>query len=209
MFSFFSPDSKFMQVVSRFSDLVVLNILFLLTCLPLFTIGAAFSAMYTVTFRMIRSREEPVTRSYFRAFRENFKQSTVLWLILLFVGLPAVFYIDRFYTMSGILHYLFVPFLTVFLGAVFVFSYAFPWVSQFRNSNRETLVNALLLSLGNLPRTLAVSVINLLPPALFLFQYELFLKISFLWMALYFAAAAYMNSAILWKVFQPYYPEES
>ena len=123
MFSFFSPDSKFMQVVSRFSDLVVLNILFLLTCLPLFTVGAACSALYTVTFRIIRSREEPIVRSYFRAFRENFKQGTSLWLILLFAGLPAVFYIDRFYAMEGIAHFLFVPFLTVFLGAVFVFSF--------------------------------------------------------------------------------------
>jgi len=209
MFSFFSPDSKFMQVVSRFSDLVVLNILFLLTCLPLFTVGAACSAMYTVTFRMVRGLEEPVARTYFRSFRGNFKQATSLWLILLFVGLPAVFYIDRFYAMEGMAHFLFVPFLTVFLGAVFVFSYTFPWVSQFRNSSKDTLRNALLLSLGNLPRTLAISAINLLPPVLFLFQYELFLKISFLWVALYFAAAAYMNSAILWKVFKPYYPKES
>ncbi len=208
MFSFFSPDSKFMLFLSRFSDLVILNILFLLTCLPLFTIGAASAALYTVTFRMVRSCEEPVAKSYFRAFRDNFKQGTVLWLILLLVGLPAVFYIDRFFTMSGGMHYLFVPFLVILLGTVFVFSYTFPWVSQFRNSNAETLRNALLLSVGNLPRTLAVSAIHLLPPVLYLFRYEFFLKVSFLWIALYFAAAAYMNSAILWKVFKSYYPEE-
>lgn len=208
MFSFLSPDSRFMLFVSRFSDLVILNILYLLTCLPLFTIGTATAALYTVTFRMIRAKEEPIAKSYLRAFRENFKQGTALWLLVLFVGVPALFYFDHFFTMDGSLRYLFVPFLTIFLLAVFAGSLAFPLISQFQNSTAGTLQNALILSLGNLPRTLLVSVINLLPLGLLLFRYELFLKVSFLWFALYFAAAAYMNSAILWKVFKPFYPEE-
>ena len=209
MFSFLSHDSKFMQVLSRFSDLVILNILFLLTSIPLFTAGASAGALYTAVFRMLRSKEEPVVRSYFRAFRENFKQGTALWLLFLFVALPAVFYFDRFFTAEGFVHYLFVPFLTIFLVAVFAAGYGFPWISQFRNTNGEVLRNALILGFANLPRTVAVSVINLFPIALLLFQYELFLKISFLWFSLYFSAAAYMNSAILWKVFQPFYPEET
>lgn len=208
MFSFFSPDSKFMQFLSRFADLVILNILFLLTSLPIFTIGPSSAAMYTITFRMLRCREEPVIRSYFRAFRENFRQGTVLWLIVLFAAVPALVYLDHFYTMEDGPNYLFVPFLTVFLVAVFAHCYAFPWISQFRNRTREVLRNALLLSFANLPRTIAATVINLLPLGLLLFQYELFIKVSFLWFALYFAAAAYMNTAILWKVFKPFYPEE-
>jgi len=209
MFSFLSPDSKFMQVVSRFSDLVILNILFLLTSLPVFTIGASSAAVYTLTFRMLRGREEPIVKSYFRAFRENFKQGAVLWLIILFAAVPALVYLDHFYTMEGGPNYLFVPFLTVFLVAVFAACYAFPWVSQFQNRTGEVLRNALLLSFANLPRTIAAAVINLLPLGLLLFRYELFLKVSFLWVALYFSAAAYINTAIFWKVFKPFYPEEA
>ena len=209
MFSFLSPDSRFMQGLSRFADLVILNILMLLTSLPLFTAGASAAAAYTLTFRMLRGREEPILPSYFRSFRENFRQSTALWLLLLVAGVPALVYFDRFFTMEGPLHYLFVPFLTVFLLAVLAGSFAFPLTSQFRNSLGGTLKNALLLSLANLPRSLAAAVVNLLPFGLFLFQYELFLKVSFLWVALYFSAAAYINTAIFWKVFKPFYPEEA
>ena len=198
-----------MQGVSRFADLVILNVLILLTSLPLFTVGASVSAAYTLTFRMLRSKEEPVVKSYFRAFRENFRQGTALWLILLVAAVPALIYFDRFFTMEGSFHYLFVPFLTVFVLAVCAGSFAFPLTSQFQNSLAGTLRNALLLTLANLPQALAAAVINLLPLGLYLFQYELFLKVSFLWFALYFSAAAYMNAAILWKVFKPFYPEET
>jgi uncharacterized membrane protein YesL len=198
-----------MQGISRFADLVILNVLILLTSLPLFTVGASVSAAYTLTFRMLRSKDEPVVKSYFRAFRENFRQGTALWLILLVAAVPALIYFDRFFTMEGIFHYLFVPFLTVFVLAVCAGSFAFPLTSQFQNSLAGTLRNALLLTLANLPRALAAAAINLLPLGLYLFQYELFLKVSFLWFALYFSAAAYMNVAILWKVFKPFYPEET
>ena len=82
MGSFFSPDSKFMQTMSRLADLVVLNLLFLVSCVPLFTIGAASTAMYTVCFQLGTEKESGIFRTYFRSFRENFKQSTILFLIL-------------------------------------------------------------------------------------------------------------------------------
>lgn len=208
MFSFLSPDSKFMQAVSRFADIVVLNLLFLLTSLPIFTVGAAGAAMYTLTFRMLRGREEPIVKSYFRAFRANFRQGTALWLLFLLAAVPALVYLDRCHSAEGLMHYLYLPFLSIFLLAVFLAVWAIPWSSQFHNSTRQVLSNALLLSIRNLPRTLALTAIQLFPLGLFLFGYEFFLKISFLWPSLYFAAAAYMSSAILWKCFQPYYPEE-
>jgi uncharacterized membrane protein YesL len=209
MFSFLSPDSRFMHVVSRFADLVVLNLLFLLTSLPVFTLGAAGTALYSLTFRMLRGREEPIAKSYFRAFRENFRQSTALWLLFLLAAVPAAVYFDRCFQAGGMLHYLFLPCLSICLLAVFLAVWAFPWASQFRNSTSEILSNALLLSVRNLHRTAALAALWLFPLGLFLFGYDFFLKISFLWLALYFAAAAYLSTAVLSKVFKPYYPEEA
>ena len=208
MFSFLSPDSKFMQVVNRFADLVLLNLLFVLTCLPVFTIGAATAALYSQCFGILRNRETGIVRGYFRAFRENFKQGTLLWLLMLVVCLPGLVYFDTFFAMAGLLRYLFVVFFTVVVLALFVGSYAFPWISQFANDTPTVLRNALILSLGNLPRTILVCAIQLLPWALLLLEPELFTRVSFLWFALYFSAGAYMNTAILWKVFKPYYPAE-
>lgn len=204
MFSMFSPDSKFMQVVSRVTDLILLNILYLLTCLPVFTIGAATSAMYTLCFRMMREEGSGVIRPYFRAFRENFRQGTLLWLILLLVIGPALFYFDRVWQMEGMIRIFALFFLLIAIAGLMSAGYVFPWISQFRNTAAQSLQNALLLSISHLPRSLAILAINLLPAVLWAVNYDLFEKISFLWLALYFAAAAYMNSGLLWHVFKPY-----
>ena len=83
-------------------------------------------------------------------------------------------------------------------------SYGFPWISQFENSVLQSLKNGLILSISRLPRTLAVLVINLMPAIVWFISPELFIQVSFLWVALYFAAAAYMNTGLLWHVFKPY-----
>ena len=83
-------------------------------------------------------------------------------------------------------------------------SYVFPWISQFENTTGQALKNALILSISHLPRTLAIVAINLVPVIVFFISPELFLQVSFLWVALYSAAAAYMNTGLLWHVFKPY-----
>ena len=204
MFSMFSPDSKIMQVISRITDLVLLNILFLLTCLPVFTIGAGVTAMYTLCFRMLRQEEGNIIKPYFRAFKENFKPATGVFAVLALILVPDYLYFDRFFHMDGGLHYAIYLFVLIAAAAVLTAGFAFPWVSQFRNTVPQTLKNALLLSIANLPRALAVTAINLLPAVLWIANYDMFTKISFLWLVLYFAAAAYMNTAILYPVFKPY-----
>ena len=204
MFSMFSPDSKIMQVLARIADLVLLNIVFLLTCLPVFTIGAGVTAMYTLCFRMLRQEDGNIIMPYFRAFKENFKPATGILAVLVFILLPDYLYFDRFFHMTGILHYAIYLFIFIAATGILTAGFAFPWVSQFRNSVFQTLYNSLLLSVSHLPRALAVASINLLPAVLWIVNYDLFTKISFLWLALYFAAAAYMNAAILYPVFKPY-----
>ena len=83
----FGIDSKFYEVVSRIADLVVLNLLFVLCSLPIITIGASTTALYGVTKKMAENREGYICRNYFRLFKENFKQSTMMWIILLLLAL--------------------------------------------------------------------------------------------------------------------------
>ncbi len=208
MHGLFSPDSKFMQAMSRIFDLVILNILFLLTCLPVFTIGAASAALYTVCFRIGTEREDGVLRCYFRAFRENFKQGTAIFLLLLLFGLASGVNIRFFSTQEGILHWL--SYLSVLLLAIvaLIYSYAFPLLSQFNNSIKSTLSNAMLLSVGYLPRSLLMALLNSIPLVLLLFQFYMFLQMGFLWVFLYFSATAYLNALILRKVFAPYLKNE-
>ena len=86
MGGFFSLDSKFMQAMSRVADLIILNVIYLVTCLPVVTIGAASTALYTVCFRLGTAREGSLVKGYFRAFRDEFRQATLIWLFLLLFG---------------------------------------------------------------------------------------------------------------------------
>ena len=204
----FSPDSKIMQIISRFCDIVILNLLFLVTCLPLFTIGAASAAMYTVVFRMDTDKEEGLFRTYFRAFRDNFLQGTAIWLLLALFGAASCVNMVQFSQLGGVLGYLlFLIAMLVFLVVVLIFSYVFPLLSQFRNSIKESLKNALPLSVAHLPRSILLAVINCFPAALLVLNLYAFAKLSYLWMVLYFAAAAYFNSRVLNKVFKPYWEQ--
>lgn len=200
----FSPDSKFMIAMSRLGDLILLNFFFLLTCVPIFTIGAAATALYTVAFKFGTDREIGVISGYFRAFRANFKQSTQLWLILLLCLVCTAWDVVFFYQMPGPAHFLFLPFGALLLLLLLTVSYVFPLLSQFDSRNTQTLKNALIFALGYLPRSIAITALSIFPFFILWFDLMVFLEAGFLWVFLYFSAIAYFNSLILKKVFEPY-----
>jgi len=205
----FSLDSKFMRAMSMLGDLMLLNLAFLLCCLPLVTIGASAAALYTAAFCMSRGTEGRLLTVFFRAFRQNLRRGIPLWLLLALAGGVAVLDIIIFSGGSGGLRLIELPFMLLLLLAVFTAGYAFPLLSQFDNTVVGTLKNALFLSLGYLPRTLAVTLLNVFPFALLLTDLYLFLSVGFLWVFLYFSAAAYWNARLLEKVFAPYREAET
>lgn len=204
MHIFFDSNSWLMQLISRFSSLAVLNLLFLCTCIPIFTIGAALTALYDVVFRMDTEREGKMVSTYFRSFIRNFKQATPIWLLFFLVIAAScangVIFSNWGNPMGLVLSVISV---VILINTLLVLGYAFPLLSQFDNTNANTLKNALLLSTANLPRTLIVAVINCFPWVLMVLNFYAFIQVSFLWLVLYFAAAAYFNSRVLMKVFDP------
>lgn len=201
---FFSPDSKFMQAMSRLGDLIVLNCVFLLTCIPVFTVGPALTALYTAAFRIGTDREGSTLGCYFRAFRKNFRQSTLLWLLVLAVGVCLVTDVMLFARMTGPLRLLYIPASVMLLLLELAAGCLFPLLSQFNETGRQALKNALLLSIGYLPRSLMIALLNVFPFGVLLYSLLLFLKAGFLWVFLYFSAAAYFNALLLKKVFAPF-----
>lgn len=198
----FEHDSPIMQFLNRFSSLIILNILFLCTSLPIFTLGASLTALYDVVFRLDTSREGHTVSTFFRSFRQNFRQSTPVWLAFLALIVTSCINITYFSSLGGSPgHILFVLAAVILVNSMLVLGYAFPLISQFDNTFANTMKNALLLAVANLPRTLILAVINCFPWMLMLMNFYAFIQLSFLWLALYFAAAAYFNSRVLMKVF--------
>lgn len=200
----FSPDSLFMRAMSRIGDLMLLNFCFLLTSIPIVTIGAAATALYTVTFRFDTEKEAGAVSSYFKAFRANWKQATAVWLLLLLCGGSACANVFLFFSMSGVFRCAAIVFALLSALALLTAGYAFPLLSQFDNRVAVTLKNAFALSLGYLPRSVLIALLNLLPLIVFLTDVYLFFQTAFIWAAIYFAVAAYLNSRLLKPVLERY-----
>lgn len=90
MSNFFNMDNGLFRALGKLADLMLLNILFLVCSLPIFTIGASFTAMYYVTLKLAENEEGYIARGFLKSFKQNFKQATIIWLILLFFGIVLV-----------------------------------------------------------------------------------------------------------------------
>lgn len=203
----FSIEGKFFGTISRLGDLVILNILFLVCSIPIVTIGASITAMYSVTKKMAEEREGYIVRSFFKAFKENFRQSTVMWLILLICG--AVVSVDLFICnnlmKAGPLQTLAKGFLLLaFLLIVFMVLYSLTLQCTFENTIKNTLKNALLISLGHAPWSLLMSLLAL-SPFISLFYFGEYFGTELLAMILiWFSGMAYINSFMLNRIYKKY-----
>lgn len=154
---FFSYDNPVMQFISKIFDIVVLNVIFIFACIPVFTIGSALCGLYYVCLKMVRNEDPYVWRNFWKAFRQNFKQSTLVFLIFvcIFVFLWMDFYIinSANTTLFSILR---VPLWLICLFLTSMFIYIFPVISHFVCTTRQALKNAALMALGHLPYTLAM-----------------------------------------------------
>ena len=148
---FFNYDSPFWSFMSRIADLVIVNILWLVFCIPVFTIGASTAAMYRVTLNLVRGEGGGVVRSFWASFKLNFKQGVLLFLILLIPTLLVIVEVEIY--LSGAVAQ------SVWMGVIFCFpallvsligAYIYPLLAQFDNTIKNTLKNAILLSIGNL-----------------------------------------------------------
>ena len=148
MRGFFSPDNPVMAVITKLSLTVWLNILWIVFSLPLFTIGASTTALFTVTLKMAGDQEGYVTDQFISAFRKNFRFSTKVWGILAggIVILAADGYILYHLKYTSVFWTLITA---VYLAALIVFAivlmYIFPLMAYFENTVSAMLRNSLMV----------------------------------------------------------------
>lgn len=204
---FFSMDNKFFTIMNRVADLIILNLLFLVCSLPVVTIGASATALYYVALKMVRNEESYIFRSFLKSFKENFKQSTLIWVVMLLMGLLlyADFKIIDIIpgTLISVVRYLLM--VITFLYAM-VLLFIFPLQSKFENTIRNTFKNALLMSIRHLPYTLLMLVISVVPMGATLTIPVVFLYGLLVWILLGFSLTAFINSRFFVKIFDKYVP---
>lgn len=161
---FLDMDSPFMRVLNRVADLMIMNFLMMICCIPVITAGAAFTAMHYVFLKVVRGEEGYLIKGFFKSFKENFKQATIIWLLMLLV--IAVYVGDSFiFNYSGLTFpkALVIAVVAVAVLLVLAAVYVFPLQARFENSVKNTLKNAMILAFANLPKTLLMVVCYALP----------------------------------------------
>lgn len=203
----FNPDSPLMRTLGYISDLLLLNVCFMICCVPIFTIGASMSAMYSVT--LDRTNEAGVIARFFAAFKRNFKQATLAWLIVLGIlfSLLADFYLLSIVEVpAGFIIMVALCIATFLLMGTTL--YLFPLIGHFENTLKNQLKNSLILGISMFPKTLLMTLIWFFPLIMFILSVELFLRCLLPWMLVGFALTARLNSIILRKIFMKIAPEE-
>lgn len=209
MSKLFRMDSPLMRFLTKIADLMVLNILFCVTSIPLITIGASWTALYSVTLKMVRDEESSVSRSYFRSFRQNFKQATLLWLGVLVVLALLVLDIRVLNGMAGgtAPGLLRVGVEILALLGIMVLQYLFPSLARFEASLADTLKNACMMALAHLPKTALMTAAAVGAVWITLINNTTIAVGLTVWPLIGFALMAFGNSGILRKIFDNYVPK--
>ncbi len=200
MHTLFNPENKFWNFMGKITDVACMSLLWLLTSLPVFTIGAATAAFYSFTLDAVGDNEGRVIGSYFSAFKANFKKATLLWLLQLALGaLLAVnlYAAWNFYLAKGVIA---LGFLSLSgcaaLVAICCSVYIYPILAAYDFPVKKILTDSFVMATGNLHVTISVLVLFLLAGVGIYYLGGLF----FFWIGL----AIFFSSYFIWGLFLKY-----
>ncbi len=208
----FNPENKFFTFMGKVADLMALNLIFLITSLPVITLGASLTALSSVTLSMAKKRETYIFKMYWKIWKANLKRSTLLFLIAAALG--AFLLTDLWVTggplaegfpFAKYLRYLFLVLSFLWLCA---FLYLFPLQATFENSPGATLKNALLTAISRFPYTLAMILILAAPFVLVWYLPLALPYAAFFFLLMGFAVISRVHAFFLLKAFRPFLPEE-
>ncbi len=160
----FKLDSPFMNFLNKVADIMILNILFIIFSIPVFTIGASFSAAYYMGFKMVKDEETYIVKGFWKAFKENFKQATLIWIIVMIVA--AILFCDyRIIMYSGIEFAQWTKTAMVAVTVVLLlgFSFVFPMQARYANTVKNTIKNGFLMALSHVPTAFVINLIYAVP----------------------------------------------
>ena len=169
------------------------------------TIGPSVTAMHYITLKIARDEEIYVLRDYFKAFKENFKQSVIAWMV--FLVITAVFFVDYLILKDMGLENTKVFLMiigAIYLLVCFTMMYVFPLMARFENSLKQTVKNAFFMSILHIFKTVIMAVIYAIPFVLLPLHYNVLMV--FLLVGL--SGPAYFNSFIWKSIFKKYEPEK-
>lgn len=201
MSQLFSTDGIVYRFMTRLYQVAVLNLLVVLTCLPIITIGASITAAYGTAFRIQQHNEGNLVHTFVEKFKEEWKKSTIVWLsvlgliILTWIGYPTI---RLLLFSSQISFYAGMLLLTLFL---LMLLYIFPLLARFDNRLTATVLNASMLSIKHIPYSIMIFLLCVGGGVVFPFYLP---KLFILWLFAGGGTVIYISSLIFSKIFRWY-----
>lgn len=206
MDNLFRYDNKFFEALGKISNTVILNLLCIVSCIPIITIGASVTATYFVAMQIVKDEESYIIKEFIKRFKENFIISTKIWIIMMIIG--GVLCFDFYISKLIINEYMriILQFILLMISIIFAFSitYVFPIASKFENTVKNTMINSILISIQHLPHTIVMTLVNLSPIILIFMLSDYWGQILFFYTVIGFAIIAYINSIFFNKIFKQY-----
>lgn len=201
----------FTDTIGRLIDYFILNVVFIITCLPVITIGTSCTAMYYVMFHIMEEEDLHLLRKYFKTWKECFGKSTLVWVLSLIVYfllyLAVSFLAGRAMNTMTIFFYAMILILFFFISSMLI--YYFSLHARFENTISVTLKNACILMISNLPVSFLCFVIMIIPPFIFFMtSFQVAMIISSFILLFGFALQARLQSHLLLPIYKTLTPEE-
>lgn len=188
--------NKMIPVLSKLSDLILLNIIFILFSIPVITIGSSLTAMYYVLLKIEKNEESYIFKSFVKSFKLNLVQGIQLTLTLI---LPFLLLLLNLF----IFKFEYIKYMNIFL--LFLISsimfYAFPLLAKYDNSNMNILKNSLILTIANLPRTIVYVLCTWTILIISITNIKLGVILIPFWFFILFSGIGYISSKYLNKIF--------
>ena len=203
MNNIFSCDSKFFEKLGEVSNIIILNFIFIISCVPIVTIGVSITSLYYVAMKMVKKQDTYILKEYIKVFKENFKISTIVWFIMIIIGgiLIVDLYLVRLVSNELITTILKLIFTMISILYIFTITYVFPIISKFDNSIKNTIINSILISIQNLPYTIIIIILNLSPLFLMSLFSSYWGNIIFFYTVIGFGIIIYIDSIFFEKIF--------
>lgn len=164
-----------MQGLNKMADLMILDLIALVCCIPIITIGASMTALHYMALKIVRNEEVYIVRGFWKSFKMNFRQATVIWLIqvVVMVILALDYYIVFWNPESNPSIPVQVLFLATVIITVSIFLFIYPVLSKFDNSIAKTFKNTFLMAIMQLPKLILMLAFWIAPIALGIFVIQL------------------------------------
>ena len=209
MKSIFESNSPFIRFLNFLADLIIVNVLLIITSIPVITGGAALCSAYSVMLKRVRREDPPVVKTFFRTFKSEFKRSTLIWipLILITTFLLADLYII-FFMLDEEYQWLQYPVLIVSYIVLSIALYIYPLMATYDTGMKALLKNCVLISFGNLPTTIFFTFIIIVILKIAVSSGKALIAVGSIFLFMGFAILIYFFSVFLIRIFQKYTSEE-